>query len=221
MRRMATTPITEEYLEAIYVLSDAKRAVRGARLAEVLRVSQPTVTATLKRLMRDGLIEYGEQRTVRLTGLGRTLATNLMRRHRIVECWLTDVLGMGWVESDAEAHRLEHALSEEIVEILNRQLGYPSTCPHGNPIPGNPSANSEAWKPLAGKAAGDNFTVMCVTEPVESAQQILEFADVRGLRPGARGILLDDAPLSGALMVQLGERVISISPHIAANILVL
>ncbi len=215
-----TTATTEEYLEAIYMLSDEGQVVISARLAEILRVSAPTVTATLRRLTRDGLAHFGERKQVLLTARGREKAGALMRRHRLVERWLTDVLGMGWAQADAEAHRLEHALSPEVEVRLNKHLGYPSTCPHGNPIPGNPPPDDATWRPLAGRAAGDAFEVKRVAEPIENAVDVLHYVEARGLVPGARGSVLDCAPGEGPLTVQIGERAVSVSRAIAAHIYV-
>src|SRR5918912_330100 len=132
-----TTPTTEEYLEIIYMMAAEGQTVKGVRLAESLRVSRPTVTATLRRMASDGLVKRNAKKEVQLTKKGFKTADDLQRRHRIVERWLTDVLGFDWAQSDAEAHRLEHAVSDEVAERLNELLGRPATCPHGNPIPGN------------------------------------------------------------------------------------
>src|SRR5512142_2380894 len=132
-----TTPTTEAYLEIVYMMAAEGQPVIGARLAESLHVSRPTVTATLKRLVREHLVKIEDHKDIRLTSKGQATAEHLQRRHRVVERWLTDVLGMDWASSDAEAHHLEHAMSDEVAELLNKHLGYPATCPHGNPIPGN------------------------------------------------------------------------------------
>jgi DtxR family Mn-dependent transcriptional regulator len=220
MTRPETTATTEEYLEAIYMLHDEGQTVIGARLAELMRVSAPTVTATLKRLVRDHLVKFGERKEVLLTPKGKETAEKLMRRHRLVERWLTDVLGMGWAAADAEAHRLEHALSPAVEALLNKHLGYPSTCPHGNPIPGNPRPDDKAWQPLVARSPGDSAEIKRVAEPVENAMELLHFVEARGLMPGARVELVDREPGEGALTLKVGERVVSVSHYIASNIYV-
>jgi DtxR family transcriptional regulator, iron-dependent repressor len=215
-----TTATTEEYLEAIYMLQDEGQKVISARLAELMRVSPPTVTATLARLNKQGMVKFGERKEVLLTPKGKETAEQLVRRHRLVERWLTDVLGMGWATADAEAHRLEHALSPEVEALLNKHLGYPSTCPHGNPIPGNPPPDDKAWQPLISRAPGDRAEIKRVAEPVENALELLHFVEARGLIPGGRVELLDREPNEGPLTLKVGERVVSISHYIASNIYV-
>src|SRR5512138_2164729 len=122
-----TTPTTEAYLEIVYMMASEGQPVIGARLAESLHVSRATVTARLKRMMREGLVKMNKHKEVSLTLKGQATAEHLQRRHRVVERWLTDVLGMDWAQSDAEAHQLEHAMSDEVAERLNKHLGYPAT----------------------------------------------------------------------------------------------
>jgi DtxR family Mn-dependent transcriptional regulator len=221
MTKLTTTPTTEEYLEAIYMLDDERQVVISARLSELMRVSRPTVSATLERMRRDGLVMFGKRKEILLTAKGRETAEALMRRHRLVERWLTDVLGMGWAEADAEAHHLEHALSPKVEQLLNKHLGYPSTCPHGNRIPGNPPPQDKEWRPLTQKKTGEPFIVKRVAEPVENTMSVLQSVEARGLIPGAQGALIDREPHDGALTVRVGERVVSVSHYIAANIYVI
>src|SRR5438270_9059218 len=110
--------------------------VIAARLAERLNVSPPTVTATLQRMERDGLIEHGPRKEILFTDRGRQAAENIVRRHALTERLLTDLLKMPWHESHEEAHGVEHMLTPKIEARLLQALGNPTTCPHGNPIPG-------------------------------------------------------------------------------------
>jgi DtxR family Mn-dependent transcriptional regulator len=203
------------------MLQDEKQKVISARLAELMRVSAPTVTATLARLNKQGMVKFGERKEVLLTPKGKETAEQLVRRHRLVERWLTDVLGMGWAAADAEAHRLEHALSPEVETLLNKHLGYPSTCPHGNPIPGNPPPDDKTWQPLISREPGERAEIKRVAEPVENAMELLHFVEARGLIPGGRVELLDREPNEGPLTLRVGERIVSISHYIASNIYVL
>ena len=127
---------------------------------------------------------------------------------------------MGWAAADAEAHRLEHALSPEVEALLNKHLGYPSTCPHGNPIPGNPPPDDKAWRPLISREPGERAEIKRVAEPVENAMELLHFVEARGLIPGGHVELLDREPNEGPLTLKVGERIVSISHYIASNIYV-
>src|SRR5438270_7387255 len=126
----------EEYLETIYNMSMEDELVIGARLAEKFRVSPPTVTEMLKRLVRDGYVEMDAKRQVTLTENGNQAAEAVLRRHRLTERFLVDMLGMQWHEVHEEACRLEHFISYAVFCLKKKNLNYPTTCPHGNPIPG-------------------------------------------------------------------------------------
>lgn len=211
------TPATEAYLEVIYMMAAEDQPVIGARLAESLHVSRPTVTATLKRMLREGLVKINDRKEITLTAHGQAVAEHLQRRHRVVERWLTDELGMDWAKSDAEAHQLEHAMSDEVAELLNAHLGYPSTCPHGNPIPGNARRAEPDGKafPLSESQEGDQVVVTRVSEYAENVAQLLEYLGGRGIRPGAKLTIAEVAPLKGPLSLKLGARLIPMSREVA------
>src|SRR6266550_832875 len=128
--------VVSRYLEAIYYMWSENEPLRSARLADWLGVSRPTVAVGLRRMTRDGLVRMNVRKEIELTAAGMTAAESIVRRHRIMERWLTDALGLDWVTADAEAARLEHAVSEVVERRLFEVLGRPTTCPHGNPIPG-------------------------------------------------------------------------------------
>src|SRR3989440_2880525 len=111
--------------------------VRSARLADWLGVSRPTVTVALRRMTRDGMVRQTARKEIELTDRGWQAAAAIVRRHRIMERWLTDTLGLDWVAADEEAARLEHAVSDVVERRLWETLGRPTSCPHGNPIPGH------------------------------------------------------------------------------------
>lgn len=211
------TPTIEGYLEIIYMMSVEGQPVIGARLAEALHVSRPTVTTTLKRMVRDGLIKLDDHKGITLTPKGLAVAEHLQHRHRIVERWLTDVLGLDWAKSDAEAHRLEHAMSDEVAEALNKHLDYPTTCPHGNPIPGNArSATLDARLVQLNQAKeGERVTVARISEYAENVSELLEYLGARGVMPGASLNIVEVAPLKGPLTLKLGSKVISMSREVA------
>jgi DtxR family transcriptional regulator, Mn-dependent transcriptional regulator len=211
-----TTPTTEEYLEIIYMMAAEGKIVKGARLAEIIGVSRPTVTATLRRMMRDGLIQFNPKKEVELTKHGYTVADTLQRRHRIIERWLTDVLQFDWAKSDSESHRLEHVFSDEVIDRLNDILGRPETCPHGNPIPGNQRDGSKNNSvPLSQISEGDQVRVTRISEYAENVGDLLGYLNERGLRPGETFNVADISPLNKTLTLRGANKPFSISSQIA------
>src|SRR5438045_5628289 len=134
--------VVSRYLEAIYYMWAEKEPLRSARLADWLGVSRPTVAVGLRRMTRDGLVRMNGRKEIELTPRGMRSAESIVRRHRIMERWLTDGLGLAWVTADAEAARLEHAVSDVVEQRLYEVLGQPATCPQRNPIPGYSPAAS-------------------------------------------------------------------------------
>lgn len=211
-----TTPTTEEYLEVIYMMVAEGKVVKGARLAETIGVSRPTVTATLRRMARDGLIKQDAKKQIELTQKGYSIADTLQRRHRIIERWLTDTLGFDWAKSDAEAHRLEHVFSDEVVDRLNELLGFPETCPHGNPIPGNQRASKlPASFPLSRAQQGDMLQLTRISEYAENTSDVLAYLGERGLTPGAEIRVVDVSPANEALTLRVKTKHFSLPAKIA------
>jgi len=199
----AITPTIEDYLSLIYLMQREGQPVIGARLAERVGVSRPTVTATLQRMERAGLIEVGERKEVRLTPAGLEVGQALLRRHMLTEWLLSKVLGLPWHQVHEEADRLDHHLSEEAVDRLEALLERPETCPHGNPMPG--SAPVEAV-PLDQVEVGAEAVVACVVEEAEEQSDLLAFLEENGLLPGAGLRVLTRRPYNQTLTVQVGER---------------
>ncbi|MBI5304370.1 MAG: metal-dependent transcriptional regulator [Chloroflexi bacterium] len=215
-----TTPTVEAYLEIIYMMAVEEQAVIGARLAESLHVSRPTVTATIKRMARDGLVKLNDRKEIAMTPRGQAVAERLQHRHRLVERWLTDVLGFDWAKCDAEAHRLEHAMSEEVAALLNKHLDYPTTCPHGNPIPGNAKSMAPAPKTfqLSGAKVGDKVSVTRISEYAENVAELLDYLGKQGIMPNARLGVDEIAPLRGPLTLRVGARTVAISREVASYV---
>ena len=126
----------EHYLETIFYIAHEGEVVRPGRIAEWQGVSAPTVSTTLQRLQRDGWVELADDRSVTTTAAGEALAAQVVRHHRLLERWLTDTLGLDWASADEEAQRLAPGLTDEVADRLAAHLGGPTTCPHGNVIPG-------------------------------------------------------------------------------------
>src|SRR5215472_3825740 len=183
--------VVSRYLEAIYYMWSEKEPLRSARLADWLGVSRPTVAVGLRRMTRDGLVRMNGRKEVELTAKGMRTAESIVRRHRIMERWLTDGLGLDWVTADAEAARLEHAVSEVVERRLYEVLGRPKTCPHGNPIPGYTEAAADEVR-LSDLAAGDLASITRVSEVAErEAPPLLAYLHQRDLTPGREVEMLE------------------------------
>ncbi len=181
---MAKTHGVEAYLVAIYNLEGEDGVVLSSHVANYLRVSRPTVTQTIRRLVSLGLVESGAGRGIVLTENGRIRAEQVIRRHRLLECWLHDELNIGWAESHAEADRLEHAVSPLVEERLMEKLGFPTTCPHGNVIPGS-GYRQPKGSLLSEHASGATVQILRICEQAEDNLELLTLFHNAGLVPGA------------------------------------
>jgi DtxR family Mn-dependent transcriptional regulator len=179
----------EEYLESIYNMSAEDEVVIGARLAEKFHVSAPTVTEMLKRLVRDGYIEMDAKRQVTLTEEGNRAAEAVLRRHRLTERFLVDMLGMQWHQVHEEACRLEHFISGAVEDRVITSLNYPTTCPHGNPIPGQ-VANARTYlkdqgaQRLSTLKVRETASILLISEVVEDEEALILYLHDKGLTPG-------------------------------------
>jgi DtxR family Mn-dependent transcriptional regulator len=178
----------EEYLEMIYNMDMEGDVVIGARLAEKFQVKPPTVTEMLQRLEKLGYITMDAQRHILLTESGVELAESVLRRHRLTERFLVDMLGMQWHQVHEEACRLEHYISGAVEERVIASLGHPTTCPHGNPIPGYVTdarqyltRNNARRLP---ETQGETMRVLCVSEVVEDEEEVIHLLHEHGLTPG-------------------------------------
>jgi len=217
---METTPAIQDYLGAIYDLagSDSDKPVIGARLARYMHLSAPSITEALRRMRKDGYVRVEGKKEIRLTHKGRGIAETMARRHRLLERWLTDVLGLDWARAHDEAHRLEHALSPVVEERLAEMLGMPSTCPHGNPIPGMPAPESHHPIPLSQAGSGQTLVVERITEEAEADRQLLRFLWESGIRPGVRLTVGEVAPYAGTIAVTLDGRSVTLGINAAHKI---
>ena len=210
--------VVSRYLEAIYYMWSEKELLRSARLADWLGVSRPTVTVALRRMARDGLVRLNGRKEIELTRSGMVKAESIVRRHRIMERWLTDSLGLDWVAADAEAARLEHAVSERVEKRLFETLGRPATCPHGNPIPGH-SVASPREALLSGLTAGTRASVTRVSEVAErEAPALLAYLHQRGLVPRREIEVLEVDVVAKTIRVRVEARAVTLSRETAAKI---
>lgn len=195
-------PAVEEYLETILELEESGVPAMRARLVERLGVSAPAVSQTVARLEREGYLNLDEHNVMQLTSSGRVYATAVMRRHRLAERLLVDVLKVPWHQIHEEACRLEHAISDNLEKHLIALLGDPSTCPHGNPIPG--SSNTETarpLKPLAELTTGSSSVVRRIDEELEAKPGRMLELETAGLMPG-RSVTVDASGSSLNLTVE-------------------
>jgi DtxR family Mn-dependent transcriptional regulator len=206
------------YLEAIYYIDAEGERVKAARLAEWLGVSQPTAGATLQRMVRDGLVQISSSKDVSLTAGGRDTAAGVVRRHRVAERWLTDVLGLNWLAADEEAGRLEHALSDAVTDRLYKLIGEPRTCPHGNPIPGA-ADDGKTEQALRDLPPGARSRIRRVSEVAEhETPQLLNFLDSSALKLGAQVKSVAVNAGAGTLTVEVGGRQVAMSLQVAGKI---
>ena len=212
------TPTIEEYLETIYIMEIENPPVRSARVAEAMGVSAPTITDTLRRMAEQGYVRAERGRGVVLTAVGRKLAESLVRRHRLSERWLVDVLGLDWARAHEEACRLEHAISQEVEERLARILDYPATCPHGNPIPGSPAQGDGGALPLCDVTVGDEVAVVRLSPLVEQDPSLLEYLHRNGLVPGATFHVVELSPAAGVVTLQKDDGTVSLGTRAASAV---
>src|SRR5262245_6848185 len=203
------------YLETIFDIRHAEGRVRPGRLAEWLGLSAPTVTVTLQRLARDGWIEVGPDRSVSLTKAGDELAQGIVRIHRLLERWLTDVLGLDWAAADQEAQLVAPGVSERVADRLDESLGHPATCPHGNVIPGRkPTYNDLVSLGELQPGKGARIRGICqVAEP--HSPDLLRELHAYGLVTGARITVTEADPSVQAVPVKVGRHTRAIGTGVA------
>jgi DtxR family transcriptional regulator, iron-dependent repressor len=204
-------PPVEEYLETMLGLAEEGVPVIQARIAERLGRSAPSVSEMLERLIEDGYVTR-EGRRLTLTDSGRALAEKVVRKHRLAERLLVDVIGLEWHKVHREAGRWEHVISDDVEARLVDLLGDPATCPHGNPIPGSRSAKpAPATRPLAEVAAGERVRLFRISEEVELNFGSLTLLDEGGFIPGVVARVGDrDAAGNVAVTVEGGEAPVSV-----------
>ena len=177
-------PAFEEYCETIYELAEDDLDVIQARIADRLDISRPAVSEMIRRMEKEGLIAT-DGTVISLTSDGQDLAVSVVRRHRLAERFLTDMLGLSWTDAHHEAGKWEHVISPVVESALDKLLGEPTTCPHGNPIPGSSYEEPDS-RHLVEVAVGEGFTVSRITEELEFTEGMLDFLEESALIPGNR-----------------------------------
>lgn len=214
----AASASVQDYLAAIYDLAGSGQPVIGARLAKHMSISAPAVTEAIQRMVRGNYVKVGRGKELILTPRGLEVAEVMARRHRLLERWLTDILGFNWTDAHEEAHRLEHAISPRVELRLAELLGMPSTCPHGNPIPGMASPRPVEPFPLAQAEEGMTVVVERITEEAEADKNLLEHLWKNDVRPGRHLRITEVAPWAGTITAAGDGRTIALGLPAAAKI---
>jgi DtxR family Mn-dependent transcriptional regulator len=214
-------PPVEEYLQAIASLAEEGTPAIGARIAERLGRSAPTVSEMLERLAADGYLER-QGRTIVLTERGDAVAQSVIRKHRLAERLLVDVIGLPWHLVHEEAGRWEHVMSDDVEERLVALLGDPSTCPHGNPIPGSANATPTAMSQqvaLSGVDPGQTVRFERVGEEIEMDGAALRYLDDAGFIPGTTATVTTRAP-DGTLLLDAGGTTLALGRDLCERLFV-
>jgi DtxR family Mn-dependent transcriptional regulator len=208
----------EMYLKTIYNLESKTGSARTGDIAKVLKITPGSVTNTLEVLEGKGLVAREPYKGVKLTEEGRKLALSVFRRHRLAERLLVDVLHLGWTESHDEACRLEHSISEELANSIQKTLGNPQTCPHGNPIPDEkglyPPLKSEALSHL------ETGEYAIVTQIPDENSELLRYLATLGMFPGVKIAVEEKAPFEGPMQVKVAGNSYPLSLDVASGIFV-
>jgi len=210
------TEVVEEYLEGIYRLQEKSGVARTSDIVKVLQVVPGTVTNTVERLEKEGMLRHEPYRGVKLTDKGRRIALDVIRRHRLSERLLTDFVHVDWDKVHDAACRLEHGITNDVIKKLEKALGHPKTCPHGNPIPtacgGIVEEKSEPLSTLKSKESG------VVAKIEDETPEVLKYIAVLGLLPGASIEIVEKAPFDGPVTVRVGGANHALSLSMASNI---
>jgi len=219
------TRAAENYLLSIYRVQEQGLRVTHHNLVDQLKrtpaseglgTSLPSVAGMLRRMEREGLIQFSDNRDIELTGNGRLLAERMVRRHRLAERMVVDLFGLDLHKAHVEAHRLEHAISDDLEDLIRRKLGDPTTCPFGHPIPGSDYTprHRETTRldsvPPGGHAVIDRI-------PFED-QQLLEYLVSSGVLPGVKVKVEENAPYRGVVTLRLGESQVVLGLEVAGRI---
>ena len=214
---LLTGPV-EDYLKTIYELEARSGAAATSEIAARLSLTPASVTGMVRRLARQGLLTHEPYRGVRLTELGRRNALRILHRHRILETYLSQVLGFPWDEVHEEAERLEHAASDALIERMAAALEHPESDPHGAPIPtADGKIDERSHIALSDLDVGESAVMVRVSDKNPS---MLRYLAEIGLQPGVSLRLLERAPFDGPITVRIAGSELAIGPSLAAQVLV-
>ena len=213
---VALTAPVEDYLKAIYELERQGAPAETNAIAEILHIAPASVSGMVRRLADQGLITHERYRGARLTTSGRKAALKTLRRHRVIEAYLTSALGFSWDRVHDEAERLEHAASDELIDRMAAAIGEPETDPHGAPIPGRDGTLEErATAPLAALQPGDTAQIARVSD--KDADRLRYLAEL-GIVPGAAVQVIAREPFGGPIALKVGSASRTIGAELAEQI---
>lgn len=212
---LKATPTVEDYLQLIHHMTREGKPVHGSHLAEKMEVAVATTFATVQRMQRDGLVQMNEQKEIKLTAQGREVAASVVRRHALAERLLVDVLQLPWHEAHEEAHAFEHVISPRVEVQLMKLLNEPTTCPHGNPIPGLGEAEVADAVRLTAVSEGTQVKMVRISEDAENEPHLLEYLQRHNLIPGTEFVVAGVQPWNGVVLVRQGDSEIPIGTSAA------
>ena len=211
-------PAFEEYCETIFELQEDGVKVIQARIVERLQVSRPAVSEMIKKMKDAGLVLI-DGTEISLSVKGSRLANQVVRRHRLAERFLTDILGLSWAEAHHEAGKWEHVVSPRVEAAFLRLLKDPTTCPHGNPIPGSDYQTPKGTSALAAISVGNRFVIERIPEELEFQPGLLEFLEESNLIPGENGTVTAVSP-DGTTTVDVKGSQVGVGAFASQRILV-
>lgn len=210
------TPVIEDYLEAIHRLQEKNKVARTNDLAKMLNVALGTVTNTVERLEREGYIIHVPYKGVKLTEKGDKIALQVLRRHRLSERLLTDILHIDWDKVHEAACKLEHGMTEEILNSIEKILNHPKTCPHGNPIPSQQGKIvEEDFENLAQLDTNERSTIVKIAN---ENQELLHYLSKMGVAPGVLVEIVEKAPFGGPITIKINKVTHALSLEVASII---
>jgi DtxR family Mn-dependent transcriptional regulator len=210
------TEVVEEYLEGIYRLQEKSGVARTSDIVKLLQVVPGTVTNTVERLEKEDMLRHEPYKGVKLTDKGRKIALNVIRRHRLSERLLTDFIRVDWDKAHDAACKLEHGISTDVVKKLEKALGHPRTCPHGNPIPtACGGIIEEKSEPLSTFDSEESGVIVKIRD---ETPEVLKYIATLGLLPGASIEIVERAPFDGPVTVKVGGANHALSVSMASTI---
>lgn len=223
MVRKPSTPTpsstVEDYLMEIYDMITDGHPVIAARLTDKMNVAAPTVWNTVHRMQRDGLVDIDEHsKEITLPAPGLKAAESIKRRHLLTERLLVDILGLPWADAHEEAHLIEHTITPRVEARIMEVLGHPTTCPHGNPMPGLELAMRPTTRPLSTAQAGEEWDLDGINEPAEEDHDLMTFYQRNGFVPGARVKVLEVAAYNSTMAVAVGGHEVTLGMVAAENL---
>ncbi|MBU3916623.1 metal-dependent transcriptional regulator [bacterium] len=210
--------VVEEYLQAIYSLLSNDKPVKAVTMAKLMKNSPSTVHATLTRMQRDGLIVIGKKKEIQFTAKGMEKAESLTGRHRLVESFLCNTLGISWHEVHKHAHILEHGLTPLVVEKLAEFLDFPKSCPHGTPIPGENSILPALTEVITEFEVGDSIEIVVIDESLEESLDIMKFLQEKRIIPGEKHHILEKTDVTKTIVLATESGMTTLSFDLADKI---